>query len=212
MGCYMGKKLKLKDYIEKYGDVPNDFSERFIQLWESLNMKEKDIPKLQTMIRDILSIKKKTISFVFYFIPDATPRARYSRFTKAFYVKNALDYKSVFADFISSIGDIDIITTPCEFECITYKPIPSAMNKYEKILAELELIKDISRPDWDNLGKTYSDMVQHGLLHDDSLISDGIVRKRYSIKPRIEIRMTYYTKHDSTYNERKINKSIRKGD
>ena len=198
-------KKKLKEYEEKYGNIPKDFFERFSYLMDMKKITSKDIIKIQNLVKDILSIPTKEISFVFYFTPDATPRARYSRFTKSFYVKNALDYKSIFAEFIDSCDDIDgIISTPCEFTCITYKPTPSAMNRIETIISELGLIKDISKPDWDNLGKTYSDMVQQRLILDDAIIYKGCVEKRYSVRPRIEITIKYYTKHDSTYNKNKI--------
>lgn len=206
----MGKKLKPKEYNEKYGDISNDFSERFIDLWDTMNIKTKDIPTIQSMIRRIYGIQTKEISFVFYFVPEATPRPRYSRFTKAFYVKNSIDYKTIFSKFIENVDDIDEITTPCEFICKTYKPIPSSMTKYEKILAELGLIKDISKPDWDNLAKTYCDMIQHGLLLDDSLIYKGSTEKLYSIKPRVEITIRYYVTHDSTFNQRKVSKTLNK--
>ena len=208
----MSKKQKIEDYINKYGNIPKDLSERFMYLWERLNIRSKDIPKIQDTIRSILSIQTESISFVFYFVPEATPRPRYSRFTNAFYVKNANDYKSIFEDFINSCeaSGIGEITTPCEFICKTYKPTPSVMTRYEKICAELELIKDISKPDWDNLGKTYSDMVQHGLLMDDSIIYKSVVEKLYSAKPRIEITINYKLMHDSTYNKRKIDNVLKR--
>ena len=208
----MSKKLKIKDYNDKYGSLPKDFHDRFIYLWDTLKIKAKDIPVLQKRIRYILSIKKTTISFVFYFIPEATPRPRYSRFTKSYYVKNATNYGKLFENFIEECKDLETLTTPCEFSCITYKPTPSAMNRYDTIISELGLIKDISKPDWDNLAKTYCDMVQHGLLLDDSIIYKGTLEKNYSIYPRIEITLKYYNTHDSTYNQNKINKIInRKG-
>lgn len=206
----MGKKLKLKEYEDRYGGIPKEFHDRFIYLWKSMKFKERDLDKLRNMIRHILKINKKELSFVFYFIPEATPRARYSRFTKAFYVKKSVDYGSLFESFINSCNDIDIITTPCEFYCKTYKPTPSGMNRYEKVLCELGLIKDIAKADWDNLAKTYCDMIQHGLLLDDSLIYKGELEKLYSIRPRIEITIKYYDIHDSTYNQKKIEKILAK--
>lgn len=204
-------KKKLKEYEEKYGHIPTDFFERFSYLMELKNIKPKDLEHIKNMIKYIKSIPMKEISFVFYFTPDATPRARYSRFTRAFYVKNALDYKTIFREFIDSCEDIDkFITTPCEFYCTTYKPTPKAMNRYEHLLAEMELIPDISKPDWDNLGKTYSDMVQQRLIIDDAVICKGCVEKKYSIRPRIEIRIKYYTKHGSTYNQTKINNILKR--
>lgn len=206
----MAKKLKPSEYKEKYGGIPKEYTERFLQLWDGLKIKEKDLVNIQNLIKTLLNIKKKEIRFIFYFIPEATPRPRYSRFTKSFYVKNAADYAGIFNRFVKSIDDIEQIITPTEFICKTYKPTPSAMNRYEQILSELELIKDISKPDWDNLAKTYCDMIQHGLILDDSIIYKGSLEKLYSAKPRIEITLKYYDKFDCTYNKRKITNILTK--
>jgi Holliday junction resolvase RusA-like endonuclease len=89
-------------------------------------------------------------------------------------------------------------------EIKTYHPVPSNMTRIEKILAELRLIYPISKPDFDNLAKTYADMVQKYLLLDDSLVIQAIQKKRYSCKPRIEIKFKFMTKYDCKYNKRKI--------
>ena len=78
------------------------------------------------------------------------------------------------------------------------------MTVYEKIFAELGLIRPIAKPDWDNLGKTYSDMIQGSLLYDDELIVEGISRKFYSMKPRIEISISYMKDIDCKFNKKKI--------
>lgn len=196
---------KLDEYAEKYGNIPNDLNERFSYLLSVLNLKNKDIQKIKSSIKRIQNIKYNTITFIFYFTPQATPRPRYSRFSKVFYVKNILDYNTIFKEFIDSCEDIDFkISTPCEFLTKTYFPTPAQMSKTDRILAELELINNISKPDWDNLGKTYSDMVQKHLILDDALIYDGRVIKAYSIKPRIEITIRYMDEFDSAYNMKKV--------
>ena len=81
------------------------------------------------------------------------------------------------------------------------------MNTLDTVLAELGLIKPVTTPDWDNFGKTYSDMVQKYLLLNDSLITDGSVKKRYSLKPRVEITITYLLNYDCLYNKRVIENS-----
>ena len=195
---------KIDEYNEKYSNIPSELQERFLYVLKELNIKEKEMNKIRQQIKSILRIKFHTLSFVFYFIPQATPRPRYSRFTKSFYVKNALNYNEIFKKFIEETSDIDfLITTPCEFECKTYSPIPSSMNRIEKVITELGLIHNISKPDWDNLGKTYSDMVQKHLISDDSIIYKGTVEKLYSCKPRIEITIKYMDEFDSKFNRNK---------
>ena len=65
-------------------------------------------------------------------------------------------------------------------------------------------IYPVSKPDWDNLAKAYCDMIEGTLIYNDSLVIDGRSRKRYSIKPRIEITLSYMEDFDSQFNKNKI--------
>ena len=78
------------------------------------------------------------------------------------------------------------------------------MKGIEKVAAELGFIRPISKPDWDNVGKTYCDMIQDLLIYDDSFIIEGTTKKFYSIKPRIEITLSYMEDFDSDFNRNKI--------
>lgn len=197
---------KIEEYLHKYGDIPSNLNDRLSYLLKSLKIKDKDIPEIRKRIKHITGIKYDEMSFVFYFTPQATPRPRYSRFTGAFYVKNHLNYGDIFKKFLDDNKVTFKIDTPCEFYCKTYSPIPNSMNRIEKILAELGLIKHASKPDWDNLAKTYCDMIQKHLITDDSIIYKGCLEKLYSSKPRIEIRIRFMTEYDSKYNENKLTK------
>ena len=81
------------------------------------------------------------------------------------------------------------------------------MNKKEVILAELGVIKPPISKDWDNLGKTYSDMIQKWLLINDGLIVKGTTEKFWSLKPRVEIILDYLVDFDCKYNKNLITKS-----
>ena len=118
-------------------------------------------------------------------------------------MKGAADNHKRFAKFLKK-ENIERIETPCTFRVTSYLPTPSSMTKLEKIIAELGLVAPISTPDWDNLGKTYSDMVQNALILNDALIFRGESSKFYSIKPRVEIEISYMTDFDSNYNRKKI--------
>ena len=78
------------------------------------------------------------------------------------------------------------------------------MNWLEKVLAEMGLIRPITIPDFDNLVKTYTDMMKDTLLYDDSLIIEGTSKKYYSVKPRVEITLWYADKHDCKFNQNKL--------
>jgi Holliday junction resolvase RusA-like endonuclease len=204
MGNKKGKKRE-REYEEKYGHIPNDFFERFAYILEELRPTAKDLKKVKEAIKKLQKAKWIPLNFIFYFVPEATPRARYNGFTKIFYVRNAKDNSTIFKEFVDETEELkQIITTPCKFFCDIFLPMSPGMNKVEKILAELKLLRYVPKPDWDNAGKTYSDMVQQHLILNDCLIVDGLVRKFYSFKPRIEIHIEYMEKYDCNFNKKKI--------
>ena len=196
------KKIE-RDYNEIYGDIPTDDVDRFQYILNNMNLSKKSREMIFPSIRKILGIKWETFDFTVYLVPKATPRPRHNIKRNVFYVSGAKDNKDIFNKFFVK-QDVPMITTPCKYTCITYYPIPSSMSKVEQILAEMGLIRPISKPDVDNVFKTYSDMVQGTLLFDDSLIVEGVSKKFYSFKPRIEIHIEYMSEHDSNYNNKKI--------
>lgn len=197
------KKIE-KEYQEEYGDISKDSLERVLSMIDTQsNRKSKNYP----ILNQILNMEWETVEFIIYLVPKATPRPRINHGKNIFYVSGAKDNKDIFKKFIIK-HDFPLIVTPCKFYCDSYLPIPKSMRENEKILAEMGYIRPISKPDWDNVGKTYSDMIQGTLLFDDSLIIEGISRKFYSIKPRIEIKIEYMKKYDSLYNTNKMRKKV----
>ena len=201
----MPNKKELKKYKEEYGNVSHDHLERIYNFLDDI--KDKQLEGLRKDIENNLETKWKSISFIFYFIPKATPRARLSGYGKHFYVSDALNNRKLMEKFVKDeLSDFELITTACKLHCDCYFPIPKGMNKSEKIRAEMKLINNLTKPDWDNLGKTYSDMIQNTIIMDDSLIIEGVVRKFYSAKPRIELTIEYADRYDSKYNMKNITK------
>lgn len=199
----MPNKKELKLYQDEYGEVSNDHLERIYNFLDGIN--ERHLVGIRNDIENNLNTKWKTISFIFYFIPKATPRARLSGFGKHFYVADAMNNRKLMEKFVKQeLSEFKVITTACKFYCDCYFPIPKTMNKSEKLRAELKLVNNLTKPDWDNLGKTYSDMIQNTIIMDDSLIIEGRVRKFYSSKPRIEITIEYADRYDSKYNMKNI--------
>ena len=189
----MPNKKELKLYQEEYGKVSNDCIERIYNFLDGLNNKQ--LETLRYDIENNLQTKWKSVSFIFYFIPKATPRARFSGFGKHFYVSDAMNNRKLMEKFVKeNLSDFELITTACKFHCDCYFPIP------------MKLVNHLSKPDWDNLGKTYSDMIQNTIIMDDSLIIDSTVRKFYSSKPRIELVIEYADRYDSKYNMKNITK------
>ena len=202
------KKENLKLYAEKYRNIDSDLKKRIYEYIKSHRFSSKDFEELDKDIDRILNIDKEIIKIVLDIIPEPTPRPRLNFRNGNFYVANAKTNNEFFRVLVSKEELLqDKIYTPVTFTCNTYFPIPSGMNKKEVILAELGLIRPPITKDWDNLGKTYSDMVQKWLLINDGLITKGTSEKFWSLKPRVEITLEYLTEFDCKYNERLITKS-----
>ena len=195
-------------YKEKYDQVSNDQLERINEFLIENKFSKKDIDKFNKEFDRILNLKRETLKMVFNIIPESTPRPRLNFKHGNFYVKNAHSNN----EFLRLLVDKEeclqnYITTPCYFTCKMYFPIPSNMNKIEKLLAEVGAIQPPINKDWDNLGKTYSDMVQKWLLISDALITKGTSEKYWSLKPRVEIYIDYLTEYDCKFNQKLIEKS-----
>ena len=198
-------KKEIREYFEKYGEIPRNYMERFAFILEYLRVKTKDLDIIRKGINKLLNIPWGRTNFIFYLVPKATPRARRSGKTGVFYVKNASNNSQLFKEFIDeNKGALGIVSTPCKLLVDIYLPIPTGMNIREKVWAELKLLRPVVKPDWDNAGKTYSDMIQKYYLLDDALVVDGRVRKYYSFLPRVEVVVEYMEKYDCKFNKRKI--------
>lgn len=200
---------KQKEYRNKYGNVPSGMGDRIIYAMDKLKLNIGDISKIKKFVNDILFLTEwKTYDFTFYFIPEGAPRPKYSGKIGSFYVKGAKADARMFSEYLDELKEYEVeyemITTPCKFYCDIFMPVPENMSRIEKFLSEIRLTYPLGTPDWDNVGKKYSDMVQHGLILNDSLIVDGRVRKYYSFKPRVEIHIEYLTKYDCNHNKKKV--------
>jgi Holliday junction resolvase RusA-like endonuclease len=199
----MTQKQQEAAYKEKYGNTPIEKEDRLNFIISNAKSKEKIIESVKQEVARIKKIKWKKVSYTIYLIPKATPRPRSSS-RGFFYVSGAADNKKFFKKFYKENINTPMIKTPCKFYCDSYLPFTSDMNITTQLLAELGFMRPIKKPDFDNLAKTYSDMIQGVLLMDDSLIIEGVSRKWYSCKPRIEITIKYMESFDSNYNEKRI--------
>ena len=71
-----------------------------------------------------------------------------------------------------------------------YLPLPKSMKKRDIPLALKEILVPITRPDCSNYCKAIEDAMNGVMWLDDSQISDLVVRKRYSDKPRVMIQVS----------------------
>ena len=156
-----------REYNEKYGDIPKDMVGRIDYLLSTIKSKRSIHGLILDNIKKCLNREWEEIRYTIYLLPKATPRPR-STSNGFFYVKGASDNKALFKKEMVNFKH-DMIYTPCKFYCNSYLPIPKSMNNLEKILAELGFVYSLL-PEFDNLIKTYTDMIKGTLIYDDSII------------------------------------------
>lgn len=196
-----------KEYRKTYGEIPSSYNERISTLL--FDFKPRKNQEIYQMIQQILAIKWDNYDCVIYLLPKGSQRPRRRKDRETFYVQGASDNIKIFRRFLIK-NPHKMICTPIIFNCDIYLPIPSSMSSAEKIIAEMGYIRPISKPDFDNVAKTYSDMLTGSLIYDDDQIIESKIRKYYSIKPRIELHLKYMADFDSCFNKRKIIKRIEK--
>ena len=211
------RNQKHAEYEEKYGDIPVDYKERLSYLYDKLKVTEQqafDILQKRYMMIDALKLYDTQI--ILFEVPEGSPRPRF-RIVNRSNLSNMAMANPNFVHVYSLTGAEDnkfmqrlmtqedftaldsMVCTPCVVDIYAFMKTPSSYNKEDTILAEIGLHRPISKPDWDNLGKKYSDMFNANVWLDDTLVVDGSIHKFYSILPRIEIKLRYmnmvYNKH-----------------
>lgn len=199
------QKERVKEYHSAYDHIPKDYMERLSYLYKECKFTKEDMNYLFDKIDELAQVEWGWVKYIFYMDPSAAPRPRLNPYTFTFYVAGAKFNKEIFDEFKEAHSNMEVvISTPCHLETKVYMKTPASMSPREKIAAELELIAHVNNPDWDNLGKSYSDMVQETLVSNDSIVSRGEVQKFYSILPRIEVTVRFMKKYDCKYNKRII--------
>ena len=201
----MATKKEIADYKNKFNHIPKDYLERLAYLFRIYPFTKKDMNSLLEKIEQLKQTEWESVTYIFYMNPKGSHRPKLNTKTFTFYVKDANNYSKLFDEFKDAHSELDfVISTPCFITTKAYFETPKTMSIQEKMAAELELIHHINAPDWDNIAKTYCDMVQDTLISNDSIVCRGEVEKFYSILPRIEVTLKYLTAYDCKYNKKTI--------
>ena len=191
----------VEEYDRLYAHLPNTDKELEDYIREKYKVNQDKVDKMKD---DIIGLDWKKIHLILPIIPKPTPRPRYTS-KGHMYVKGAAEHKQFFQ---AILDEHDIIFTTTKIDIDVYLPIPaSSMNSSEILLAQQGFIRPIGGGDWDNIAKTYCDMMQGVLISNDNIIIEGSLRKWYSIKPKVKISLMYQENFDSKYNERKVTNS-----
>lgn len=210
------RKVKEYEYYEKYGHIPVDYYERLAWMYDYYNINEKKENEILTKKSQMLeSLFYNDLNIVLFEMPEGTPRSRFRIINRTNFMNAALENSSFVhvysvnakedSRFMHRLAEQELIdlqnliTTPINVTYCTFFQTPKTFSSVDTFLAEFGIHRPLVKPDWDNLGKKYSDMSNQNIWLDDSFVIDGTTRKFYSTLPRVEIRIRYlnmvYTKY-----------------
>lgn len=209
--------------------IPKDYQERINWIIDTYKISD-------AKLKDIIDTKEKMLQQMYYMpelfvviyeIPEGSPRPR-ARFIKSkgnnilanarsnpgfiqvYSITGAADKK--FMQEFKTNNDFDflesLIYTPCSVKYDAYFKTPSIFNSKEKMLAELGMIRPLSKPDFDNVEKKYSDMYTGNIWVDDSIVIESNFNKYYSELPRIEITLRYMNMLYNKYQYKSASKRL----
>lgn len=227
MSVKKNRKIKSKEYQEKYGHIPVDYEDRLRWMIDQYHVSPSKmneiLEKRQTMLNNLFYYDYNIVELLEEPEGASRPKVRilrnnFNKLAKAdptmvhIYVPGAGDDRK-FMQRVVENQELDkfdnFIYTPCQIEYTMYVKTPTAYNVTDIFLAEIGLIRPPVKPDWDNAGKKYCDMFNSNIWLDDSLVIDGSVHKYYSILPRVEIKLRYL---NALYNKHQFNSLKNKKD
>jgi len=136
---------------------------------------------------------------IFFFIPgepQGKARAKTVRlkngFSHSYTPEKSVSYENLVKLSFQDVAgpDFQPMTGLFRVDVIAFMAPPASKPKTWKVLALIEsVIRPAKKPDWDNIGKIVCDALNGIAYKDDSAIVDGRVRKYYSDRPRVEVRI-----------------------
>lgn len=202
------RKEKQKEYFEKYHDIPIDYNDRLNWMIDNYNLSSMKMNMIINKKRNMEnSLFYTRLKIVLLEDPEGAKRPRFRFITKSNFNRVAMEspgFVHVYSpnaaednNYMHRLIDQELIQldsliyTQCNITINAYIKTPSYFNTVDTFLAEIGYHRNISKPDWDNIGKKYSDMFNKNIWLDDSLVVDGRISKFYSILPRLEIYIDY---------------------
>ena len=100
--------------------------------------------------------------------------------------------------------EIKLVSTPMCIDLVAYSKMPANIKPEEVLLYEVKHDMAIGKPDFDNILKAYVDMLRESIILDDDIVSESHFKKYYSLKPRVELTITYTNGYVSEHTYKKI--------
>lgn len=219
------RQQKSIQYYDKYSHIPIDYEERLSWMYDEYKINNKKAQEIYEKRNGMVnSLFYTDFIIVLFEEPEGAKRPRFRLVNRHNLVNQAIN-NSNFVHVYSPNAKEDsvymkrlaeselmqleeLIHTPCIIEYNVYQKTPSSFNTTDTFLAELGIIRPITKPDWDNIAKKYSDMYNHNVWLDDTLVVSGTVNKYYSILPRVEIKLRYLNMLYNKYQYNSISKKV----
>lgn len=193
------------EYAKEFSNISDDIYERLVnKLGDKFN--ENLINMVNYRINEIKdNVEYKSIKIVFYEEPIQTNRPRTNYHTHTTYVPNAKENHDAIENFIKKVAsDIKLISVPMNISIDAYLKMPENISPLEMVMYETKNDYAAIKPDHDNIMKAYCDMLINNIILDDDIISSSNFNKYFSLKPRVEITITYTNGFASEYTYQKI--------
>lgn len=207
------RRTRMQEYEEAFPIRNPDALSRLESYLSKQKNPDKILQKAADKAVQILEDREyESIHITLYEYPFQTARPR--TFKGHTFSPNAAENKAYFDTALHKVIEtIKLINTPGEIEVEAYLEMPKAVPPEEVILFEARLLTPVEKPDYDNVGKCYTDMLTDVLIIDDDIFWRGEIKKFYSLLPRVEITIRYITKHESKYIYKKLKsrKTIKHG-
>ncbi|MFD2116370.1 RusA family crossover junction endodeoxyribonuclease [Paenibacillus yanchengensis] len=132
------------------------------------------------------------IQFTVYGEPVAQGRPKFTTaggFARAYDPKKSRDYKDYVKIAAAEYAPSELLEGPLAVMIIAYRSIPKSFSKRKTAAAEAGEIYPTTKPDADNYLKGVKDALKGVMWKDDSQVVDAYARKRYSSRPRIEVKI-----------------------
>lgn len=202
------RKEKLEEYEARYANIPRDWNERMAWIIDQYKINPLKMDNIIEKKRNMeTNLQYYDFKIILYEDPEGAKRPRFRLVNRKNFMNVAIQAKNFVHVYSPNAAEdhaymhrlIDeelvqlngLISTPVQVCINVFFKTPSYFNQTDVILAELGLHRHIQKPDWDNIGKKYTDMFNENIWLDDNLVIDGEVHKYYSILPRVEITIRY---------------------
>lgn len=214
------RKEKLEEYELKYSHIPKDYNDRISWLIDKFHLTSNKMDEIIEKKRLMeTTLQYYNFKIVLFEDPEGAKRPRFRLVNRKNFMNVAMKSSSFVHVYSPNAAEdnkymhrlVDqeliqlngLISTPVQVSINVFFRTPSYFNQTDTILAEIGLHRHINKPDWDNSGKKYSDMLNNNVWLDDNLVIDGEVHKYYSVLPRVEIYIRYlnYATNKYQYNQ-----------